>query len=265
MRMKAIASGSSGNSIFVGTDNTHILVDTGISKKRIEEGLSELELSGNDIDGILITHEHSDHIQGLGVFLRKYPVKVYATGGTLEAIRNTKSLGKMDYDLFNEISYDETFSISDIDITCIKTSHDAKQPCAYSFKADNKKSAIITDLGVYDEYIVNHLKDLNTVYIEANHDVRMLEMGPYPYPLKKRILGNYGHLSNEASGRLLDKILNDNMKHVVLSHLSQENNLPDLAYEAVRLEVNMSDSKYNADDFDISIAKRYEPSDTLII
>lgn len=260
MRMKAIASGSSGNSIYVGSDNTHILIDTGISKKRVEAGLTGLDICGNDIDGVLITHEHSDHIGGLGVFLRKYPVKVYGTPGTLGAIKRCKSLGAVDYSLFEEVSYDKIFQIGDLDITPIKTSHDAAQPCAYKVSSGQKNCAVITDLGCYDDYIVEYMKGLDVLFLEANHDVRMLEMGKYPYELKRRILGKYGHLSNETSGRLLNEILHDNMKQVVLSHLSQENNMPDLAFEAVRLEVNMSDSKYNADDFNIQVASRYEPS-----
>lgn len=260
MRMKAIASGSSGNSIYVGSDNTHILIDTGISKKRMEQGLEGLDICGNDIDGIFITHEHSDHIGGLGVFLRKYPVKVYGTEGTLEAVKRYKSLGKIDYSLFQPIGYDESMMIGDLEVTSIKTSHDAAQPCAYRVASGNKNCAVITDLGCYDEYIVEYMKGLDVLFLEANHDVRMLEMGRYPYELKRRILGKYGHLSNETAGRLLDTILHDKMKAVVLSHLSEENNMPDLAYEAVRMEVNMSGSEYCADDFDIQVASRYEPS-----
>lgn len=263
MRMKALASGSSGNSIYVGNDHTHLLVDTGVSKKRIETGLNELEISGNDIDGILITHEHSDHIGGLGVFLRKYPIKVYATQGTIDGILKSKSLGQFDTSLLNVIKYDERFKINDIEVSTIKTSHDANEPCAFRFYSDNKSGAIMTDLGCFDDYIVQSLKDLDALYIEANHDVRMLELGPYPYELKKRILGKKGHLSNETCGRLLDQLLNDNIKAVVLSHLSKENNMPELAYEAVRMEVNMSESQYMADDFHIMVAKRDEPSVTI--
>lgn len=260
MRMKAIASGSSGNSIYVGSDNTHILFDTGISKKRIEQGLEGLDLSGNDISGVFITHEHSDHIGGLGVFLRKYPVRVYGTEGTLAAIRNCKSLGKIDYSLLTPIRYDESLQVGDLTVTSIKTSHDAAEPCAYKVENGQKKCAVMTDLGCYDQYIVEYIKGLDVLFLEANHDVRMLELGRYPYELKKRILGKYGHLSNETAGRLLDEVLHDKLKAVVLSHLSEENNMPDLAYEAVRMEVNMSGSEYCADDFDIQVASRYEPS-----
>jgi len=263
MRTMSISSGSSGNSIYVGTDNSHIIVDTGVSKKKVEEGLSKLDLCGSDINGLLITHEHSDHIGGLGVFLRKYPVPVYATKGTIDAILRYKPLGKVDTDLFIPIEYDKNFTIGDIDVTPIRISHDAAEPSAFRFECSGKSSAVMTDLGYYDDYIVKSISDLDTLYIESNHDIRMLELGPYPYELKKRILGKRGHLSNEASGRLLNEVLHDNIKHIVLSHLSKENNMPELAFEAVRMEVNMSDSKYTMDDFHVMVANRDVPSEIL--
>lgn len=265
MRLKSIASGSSGNAIFVGSDTTNLLVDVGISLKRIEAGLNELELSGKDIDGILITHEHSDHIGGLGVISRKYGIPVYATEGTAKGIGECKSIGKFDFDLINIVKADAGFRIKDIDIKPIRTSHDAYEPVAYRFECEKKKSAIITDLGTFDDYTVSNLEGLDALFIEANHDVRMLQLGRYPYQLKQRILGNRGHLSNEASGRLLSLLIHDNMKHIVLSHLSHENNMPELAYEAVRLEVTMADNPYRGDDFDIIVAKRDEPTKTLTI
>jgi len=258
--MKSIASGSSGNAIYVGSDTTHILVDAGISAKRIEEGLNQMDVCGKDLDAVLITHEHSDHIGGLGVMCRKYGVPVYATKGTIEAIWHTSGLGCVDQSLFHEISSEEKFIVKDITIRTMKISHDAAQPVAYRFLHEGKKAAIITDLGMYDDYIIGNLQGLNAIYLEANHDVRMLQTGRYPYPLKQRILGKRGHLSNEASGKLLTCLLNDHMEHIFLSHLSHENNLPELAYEAVRLEVTMSETPYRGDDFNIEIAQRSEPS-----
>lgn len=265
MRLKSIASGSSGNSIYVGTDNAHILVDAGISGKRIEQGLAELGITGSDLDGILITHEHSDHIQGLGVMARRYGIPIYSTRGTLEEIIRSKSIGNIDTSLLNELAYDSAYKIKDITFNTIKISHDAAAPVAYSFEHEGKKAAIITDLGMYDDYIKAKISGLDAIYLEANHDVRMLQLGRYPYALKKRILGDRGHLSNEAAGKLLADVLHDDMKYIVLSHLSQENNIPDLAYEAVRLEVTMGQCPYKADDFDIMVAKRNEPSRTLVV
>ncbi|MGN0326640.1 MAG: MBL fold metallo-hydrolase [Lachnospiraceae bacterium] len=263
MRMKSLASGSSGNAIYVGSETTHLLIDVGISGKRIEEGLNQIGISCRDLDGILLTHEHSDHIAGLGVISRRYGIPIYATGGTLEGIcegRNQKTVGEIDSSLFQIIQADERFAIKDISIRPLKISHDAKEPVAYQFAYGTRKTAIMTDLGVYDDYILGSLQGMDAVFLEANHDVRMLQLGRYPYPLKQRILGKKGHLSNEASGRLLSRILHDRMQHIVLSHLSQENNLPELAYEAVRLEITASDTPYRGDDFDIAVASRYEPS-----
>lgn len=265
MRFCPIASGSSGNCIYVGSDNTHLLIDAGISGKRIDSGINSLDLSGLDIDGILITHEHVDHIAGLGVILRKYHIPVYATFNTIEAIKNYKSLGKVDEELFHPILSDEVFNIKDISIKAMKTSHDAIDPVAYTLSCGDKKVAVATDMGTYSQYTVENLKELDAILLEANHDVRMLQVGPYPYQLKRRILGDNGHLSNETSGRLLADIAHDNLKKVILGHLSKENNMPELAYETVRVEIEMADNKYRANDFDISVAKRDDISDVIYI
>ena len=161
------------------------------------------------------------------------------------------------------MNYDESFIMKDIQIYPMRISHDAAQPVAYRFCSEGKKAAILTDAGTYDNYITGNLQDLDAIYLEANHDVRMLQVGSYPYYLKQRILGNRGHLSNETSGRLLSSIVNEHLKYVYLSHLSKENNLPELAYEAVRLEVTFADNPYKGDDFDIRVASRSEPSEII--
>ena len=256
MRLCSIASGSSGNCIYVGSDDTHLLVDTGISKKRIEEGLKELEIKGDEIDGILITHEHSDHIQGLGVFSRKYEVPIYATPGTIEGILSYSGLGKLPDGLLHPIHTDEPFNLGDITVDPFVISHDANEPSGYRMECGGKSVAVATDLGQYDEYTVEHLKNLDAVLLEANHDIHMLEVGGYPYYLKQRILGEKGHLSNELSGQLLCDILHDNLKHIVLGHLSKENNYARLAYETVKLEVTLADNDYKGEDLDMFVAKR---------
>lgn len=260
MKMCSIASGSSGNCIYVGTEATHLLVDVGISCKRIMEGLNKLGLAGGDIDGILITHEHSDHINGLGVISRKFGIPVYATRGTIDAIKEIGSLGKIDNELFCEIEADEKFVLKDITVNPMKISHDAAQPVAYRFQHGKSKIAVVTDLGTYDEYTVECLKGMDALMLEANHDINMLQVGPYPYYLKQRILGNKGHLSNELSGKLINRLLHDHLKTICLGHLSKENNLEELAYETVRLEITMGDTPYKSEDFDIFVANRSEIS-----
>lgn len=260
MRMMSIASGSSGNCIYIGSENTHILVDAGISGKRVNEGLHGIGLDISDISAILVTHEHADHIDGLGVLLRKNNIPVYASKGTIQGIKGYTKLGRLDDVEFHEIAEDEDFSISDLNIHSVRISHDALQPLAYTVANGDCRCGVVTDLGVYDDYIVSNFQNLNAILLESNHDVRMLEVGAYPYQLKRRILSDKGHLSNEAAGRLLDRLLNPQMKAVLLGHLSHENNYPQLAYETVRFEVDQSESPYRFNDFDIKIAERRNPS-----
>ena len=256
MRLCSIASGSSGNCIYVGSEQTHLLVDTGISKKRIDEGLLQLGVKGDEIKGILITHEHSDHIQGLGVFSRKYHVPIYATKGTIKGIEQCKTLGKMPEGLLHIVDVDKTFSIGDLSVKPFSISHDANQPSGFRIEDQEKAIAVATDLGVYDEYIIENLKNLNAVVLEANHDIHMVEVGPYPYHLKQRVLGKHGHLSNEASGRLLCEIIHDKLEYIVLGHLSKENNYPELAKETVKLEVTMSTVPYKGEEIPLMVADR---------
>ena len=239
MRMMSIASGSSGNCIYIGSDNTHILIDAGVSRKKILEGLAAADLSVNDISAVFVTHEHSDHIKGLGVLTRKDKVPVYSTRGTRDGIFEAGTLGELPGELFRVIEPDSDICIDDLQIHAFRVSHDAKEPVAY---------------------IVNNLTGSQAMLVEANHDVNLLQVGSYPYYLKQRILGNKGHLSNEVSGKLINDLLNDNVNTVLLGHLSKENNYDKLAFETVRLEIDMSENGYKAKDFDIEVAKRSEPS-----
>lgn len=263
-RFASIASGSSGNSIYFGSDNTHILIDTGISNKRIEEGLKNLGLKVSDLSGVLITHEHSDHIQGLRILTKKYQIPIYATKGTLDYIK-AKKIIEGNEDLCNVISADTKITIDDIDASVFKISHDASEPVGFRLSTAGKSVAVATDMGVYDEYIVDKLQDLDAILLEANHDIRMLEAGPYPYHLKRRILGSKGHLCNEIAGKLLARILNDNIKHVLLGHLSKENNYPSLAYETVKVEIDEADVEYRGSDFKIEVAKRDAMSEVVLL
>ncbi len=256
LELCSIASGSSGNCICVGSDNTQILVDAGISGKRIEEGLHAFDRCAQDIRGILVTHEHIDHIAGLGVLARKLHIPIYTTEGTKNAILQTKSVGRIDEELIHVIVPGEAFAIGDMEIKSMRISHDAAEPVAYRMNCGSKAVAVVTDLGVYDQSLIDELQQLDALLLEANHDVKMLQMGSYPYPLKQRILGSRGHLSNESSGQLLCQILHDGLQSVMLGHLSKENNYESLAYEAVRLEITMGDNPYKAEDFSIGVAKR---------
>ncbi|MCD8301124.1 MAG: MBL fold metallo-hydrolase [Clostridiales bacterium] len=264
MEICSIASGSSGNCILAGTDDTHLLLDVGLSGKRIEAGLNDIGLSTADIDGILITHEHADHIKGLGVIMRKYGLPVYATRGTIDSVLRCNYLGEVDAGLFHEINPGEKFTVGDMHVTPVSTSHDAADPVAYRMDSGKKSMAVVTDLGIYDETVVNMITGLDVLLLEANHDVHMLEVGVYPFYLKQRILGEKGHLSNETAGQLLCCVLHDGMKKIFLGHLSKENNYPQLAVESVRAEISMSDVPYSGSDFPIEVAGRDEPSEHVI-
>jgi phosphoribosyl 1,2-cyclic phosphodiesterase len=262
----SITSGSSGNCICVGDDNTHVMIDAGISGKRIEAGLNQYDYTTSDMAGLLVTHEHSDHVAGLGVIARKYHIPIYATAGTIRGIRSMKSLGQIDDALFHVIKPDQDFVLGSLNIHPFHISHDAADPVAYRIENQHSKVAVCTDLGYYDNNIIANLSGLDAMLLEANHDIHMLEVGAYPYPLKQRILGQYGHLSNEASGKLLSRVLHDNIKHVFLGHLSHENNYPDLAYETVRLEVTMDETTpYKGSDFNITVASRSEVSEKITL
>lgn len=260
MELCSIASGSSGNCICVGTADSHLLVDAGISGKRIEAGLNSVGLKTSEMEAILVTHEHIDHIAGLGVLARRYGLPIYGTQGTLDAILSVKSVGKIEESLLHPILPGQEFLVGDMMVHPISISHDAADPVAYMMKTASQKVGVITDLGTYDDSLVCKLQDLDILLLEANHDVRMLQAGSYPYPLKQRILGDRGHLSNVLSGQLLGRLLHDRFKAVVLGHLSQENNYAELAYETVRLEVSMGENPYKGDDFPIYVAKRSEAS-----
>ncbi|SEF39669.1 MBL fold metallo-hydrolase [Lachnospira multipara] len=259
MRMMPIASGSSGNCVYVGSDNTHILIDAGVSRKKIEEGLNKIDLLVKDLSAIFVTHEHSDHIKGIGVISRKEAIPIYATQGTIDGILEA-GLGDMPEGILNRIGVDIPFYLNDLVIRPFAISHDANEPCAYSITNANKKVSVCTDLGCYDDYTVENLKESDILYVEANHDINLLQVGSYPYYLKQRILGNKGHLCNESSGQLISKVLHPNLKKVILGHLSKDNNYEKLAYETVKLEIDQSENDYKASDFEIEVAKRFETS-----
>ncbi len=256
MRLCSLYSGSSGNCIYVGSDKTHLLIDVGVSMKKVVAALQEIDVKPEELNGILITHEHSDHIAGLGVFLRKYGIPVYGTDKTLEAVSQYKNIGKIDMSLFHGFDPEQSFQLNDLWVKPISTWHDAVDSVCYTVSDDNKKISVATDLGDYDAHIVNALSGADAMLIEANHDVRMLEVGPYPYYLKQRILGKRGHLSNERGGQLIRELLNDHVKGIYLGHLSKENNYPELAFEAVKNELFGNPYSNDCRDFNLMVANR---------
>jgi len=238
MMICSIASGSSGNCIYVGNEHTHILIDAGVSCKRIEEGLEHLKVNPSQINAILITHEHIDHVRGINIFLKKHGTNVYATNETVQAMNQAPGVTAISGSLFHCVRPDEQFFINDIMISPFSLSHDARNPVGYTLEADGHKIGMATDLGMYDDYIVSKLTDSEILYIEANHDLNMLMVGSYPYSLKQRIAGDRGHLSNESTAKLINSLLHPNLKHILLAHMSKENNYAELAYETIKQEVH---------------------------
>ncbi len=263
MRVCTIASGSSGNCTYVGSRDTHILIDAGISGKRIEAGLNAAHLTAKDLSGILITHEHIDHIRGLGVMARRHEIPIYISENTYKAVMRDCRIKEIPDHLICLISANSDFMIGDLNISPFSVSHDAADPLGFRLSNNGKSFAAATDLGQYDENTVRILKDLDVLLLEANHDIKMLEAGPYPYHLKRRILSEKGHLSNESAGQLLNDVLHDKMKHIILGHLSRENNYPELEYQTVRSEISLGDCPYRAEDVSLMIAKRDMPGSVL--
>ena len=185
---------------------------------------------------------------------------IYGTQATLKEVAANTKLGEYPKELLHPVVPNAEFAIGDLTIEPFSIHHDAADPVAYRVGHENRHVAVATDMGHFDQYIIDHLQGLDALLLEANHDVNMLETGPYPYYLKRRILGDHGHLSNENAGRLLNYILNDNLKHILLGHLSKENNYEALAYETVRCEIDQGATPYRAKDFPIEVAKRDEMS-----
>ena len=264
MRFQSFQSGSNGNAVYVGSERTHLLIDAGISCKRITEGLNGIGLAPSDLSGILVTHEHSDHISGLFILAKKFGIPVYGTAGTIEGIKNADKDQVIDSALYHEILRDDTFSLGDLTVRTVHNSHDARDPVAYRLSDGRRSAAVMTDLGTFTQETVDFLAGVNGLLIESNHDIRMLEAGPYPYVLKRRILGDYGHLSNDRSGALLNCVLHPELSFVFLGHLSEENNYPETAYMTVTQSVDAADNDFHASDFDIRIASRHHTSDLMI-
>ncbi|OOB78538.1 MAG: MBL fold metallo-hydrolase [Epulopiscium sp. Nuni2H_MBin001] len=226
LKLCTLASSSSGNCTYINFEDTHILVDIGISKKRTIEALNQIDVKPESIQAIFVTHEHCDHVKGIGVFNRKYNTPIYATKKTWEVIDKNNLIGKVS----NKRILQQTTKIKNLTIQSYKVSHDAVDPVGYIFEAEKKRIALFTDIGIIDTNILTAVKNCNGIMLEFNHDPNMVEVGNYPYYLKRRILGEKGHLSNDTAAKILADIYHQDLKWAMLAHLSGENNLPDLAY-----------------------------------
>lgn len=242
----SLASGSSGNCQYIASDKTKLLVDAGMSGKYIKTSLHTLDVDINTINGILLTHEHTDHISGLGVLMRRHKIPLHITAKTWEAVQ--LKIGTVDSDLLHIYDTIDMLEIGDIMVQSARISHDAVDPLCYAFMSNNSKVAIATDLGMISDEVVSKFKDSDLIMVESNHDIEMLKLGSYPMYLKRRILSEYGHLSNEDAGYFAKEIIDfGKAKHILLAHLSKENNVPELAYETVRGILESSNIRIGTD------------------
>jgi len=232
LRYSVLASGSTGNAIYVATEKAKILVDAGLPGKQLEQLFDQIGESPEDLDAILVTHEHSDHVKGLGVLARRYRIPVYANQKTWFEI--DKLCGKIDVEQKFHYEREEKLQIGDIEVESYGVSHDAVEPMAFCFYHQGKKLSLSTDMGYVSEKIKGTLADSDVIIFESNHDVEMVRMCHYPWNIKRRILSDVGHLSNEASGEALADIICDRTKKIYLAHLSKDNNMRDLARMTVQ-------------------------------
>lgn len=257
VRFCSVASGSSGNSIYAGTEHTHILFDAGLSGKRIQEGLGEIGIDGTQIDALFITHEHSDHIKGAGILSRRFDIPIYATPGTWEAMEG--QLGAISYENKQFVYQGEHCVINDLCVKPFAIPHDAAEPVGYSVFTDTCKMTIATDIGHITDTLRENLMDSNILLLESNHDIQMLKNGSYTWALKQRVLGENGHLSNVMAGQLLSEVMSGKLEQVFLGHLSGDNNFPSLALRTVKevLEKNGISVEKN---FQLELAHRHKVS-----
>ena len=251
----SLYSGSSGNSLFIETENTKLLVDCGVSCKKVEEGLMSLDVDPSSIDAVIITHEHSDHVKGLGTFSKKFNVPIYANQETLDNMQEQTS--KIDKNNINTFKVSDKFEIGDLSIFPFPISHDAANPCGFNVFNDNKKISIATDIGTMDTKTVKNLEDSIFILLESNYDPDILRCSRYPYLLKRRIAGPTGHLPNNKAGETISYLMKSGLQTAMLGHLSKENNFPELAYKTVAEELinnNQDVSKIN-----LSVASRNIP------
>ena len=240
----SLYSGSSGNSLFIQTEDTKLLIDAGVSCKKIENALNDINIDPASIDGILVTHEHIDHVQGLGTLSKKFNLPVFVNQETLDAM--PKQRDKISEKNIKTFKISEKFSIGDIDIKPFSIPHDAAK--------DDKKISIATDIGHMTNSIIKSLEESLFIMLESNYDPEVLRCSSYPFTLKSRIAGPTGHLPNEMAGKTISYLIKSGLKSAMLGHLSKESNFPELAYQTVIDELISSNN--NLDSISLNVASR---------
>ncbi len=252
----SLYSGSSGNSLFVQSDNTKILVDCGVSCKKVEEALKTIEVDSSSIDAILITHEHIDHVRGLSIFASKYNVPVFASLNTFDYMEKTTT--KINQKNLKNFQINDKFTIGDLEISPFAIPHDAVNPCGFNISNNNNKISIATDIGHMTNSILKELEGSSFVLLESNYDTSVLKCCSYPFTLKTRISGPTGHLSNKIASKTLSYLFKNGLKSAMLGHLSKESNFPELAYQTALDELISND--IDVSSISLDIAHRDYPS-----
>lgn len=255
-------SGSKGNSTFIANDDTAILVDVGMSAKAIGYALQNVSAGYENINAVLITHEHIDHIRAISVISRRYDVPIYANEDTWAAILNMKSFN--DIPTKNRILFDGDFYVGSIAISPFKISHDTADPVGFSLYSNNKKAVVVTDTGHFTKDALAAAMGADACVIESNHDVHMLQNGPYPVVLKNRIMSRKGHLSNADSAQVITQIIQSGCRNFSLAHLSQDNNTPEAAFDSASKAVGALGAKVGK-DVNIYVAPQFGPGEAIII
>ncbi|MEA3321514.1 MAG: MBL fold metallo-hydrolase [Bacillota bacterium] len=232
LHFSVLASGSTGNAIYVATEEHSLLIDAGLSGKKMQELFNGIGKKIEDLSGILVTHEHSDHIKGLGVLARKYKLPIYANEKTWKAMDGLVGVIPTEQKFNFEI--EQVKSFGGLDVQSFGVSHDAAEPMFYSFHDGDKKVVVITDTGYVSDRMKGIISDADAYVFESNHDVQMLQMGHYPWSIKRRILSDVGHVSNEDAALAMADVMGDKTKRIYLAHLSKDNNMKDLARMSVQ-------------------------------
>lgn len=252
LKLYPLFSGSSGNMYLIETESANILVDIGVSYKKVIGSLEKINKNIDDIDALFITHEHSDHIKGLATFLKKTDIPIFSSNGTCQFLKEKLELDTLDK--FNSLVPEKSFIIKDLSVIPFETSHDAVMPYGYTISSDDKSVTIATDLGYITENIYNHLSSSGLSVIESNYDNSLLMYGPYSYMLKQRIKSNTGHLSNDDTAFTIARLAKEGKRTFILGHLSENNNNPDIACGIIT--DTLKQNGFDINEFNINVATR---------
>lgn len=261
LTLTTLASGSSGNCILLSGGGTHLLIDAGISCRRITKSLQELGIPPEDLSGVLITHEHTDHVSGLATLTKRYHLPVYTSPGT--GRRLCYRIAALE-DVLQPCSPGGAFTLGSLEVETFSTLHDAAEPMGFSVSDGTRKAVVVTDLGVVTGEVLAALSGAGLVVVEANHDEDWVRSGPYPYYLKERILGNFGHLSNQSGAALALRAVETGARTVVLAHLSSENNSPEHARSSVSTVLTSHGIRLE-EEVTLAVAPRSEPGPTYAV